>query len=154
MLAARLPINGPMRAREDGFTLVELLIVVLICGMLAALAIPSFISQTSKATDAKAKTNLVSAQQAMETYFTDHNTYATANMNSASDPHSLVAIEASLDEAPKPFISSQTSDSYTLRVLVDKSLSIEFRLRHRSNGQVVRTCSPLSRGGCNSSGTW
>jgi type IV pilus assembly protein PilA len=154
MTAAGLPINEGMKAREDGFTLIELLVVILILGLLTAIAIPSFIGQRGKASDAKAKNNLQVAQRAMETYYLDHNTYATANMNAGSDPDSLVTLEPTLVDTPKPWISRQAAASYTIRALSESSSPVEFRLRHRTNGQVVRTCTPASTGGCNATGTW
>ena len=90
MAAAGMPIGMRMRAREDGFSLIELLVVVLVLGALAALAFPSFVNQKGKANDTEAKNNLQVTQRAMETYFLDHDTYATANMNASSDPDSLL----------------------------------------------------------------
>ena len=55
---------------EGGFTLVELLVVMLILGLLAAIAIPSFFNQREKAKDADAKAVVRTAQTAMETYAT------------------------------------------------------------------------------------
>ena len=42
---------------EDGFTLAELLVVILVIGILAAMAIPTFLAQRSKGYDASAKTD-------------------------------------------------------------------------------------------------
>ena len=66
---------------EGGFTLVELLVVMLILGLLAAIAIPSFFNQRDKAKDADAKADVRTAQTAMETYATDNDgSYAGATV--------------------------------------------------------------------------
>ena len=56
---------------QEGFTLIELLVVILIIGILAAVAIPAFLSQKGKGQDANVKSDINSAQTAEESYSTN-----------------------------------------------------------------------------------
>jgi len=63
------------RTEQEGFTLVELLVVVLIIGILASIAIPAFLGQKRKAQDAAAKSLLRSGAIAAESYYADNQTF-------------------------------------------------------------------------------
>ena len=67
--------TGGMR-REDGFTLVELLVVLVVIAILLAIAAGFHASARERAGDATAKTNLRVAIPAVEAYHADHGTYA------------------------------------------------------------------------------
>ncbi|MGM0393777.1 MAG: type IV pilin protein [Thermodesulfobacteriota bacterium] len=66
-----------MLKNKKGFTLIELMIVVAIIGILAAIAIPNFMNYQCKARQSEAKTNLGAIRVAQEAYLAENNTYAS-----------------------------------------------------------------------------
>ncbi len=66
-----------MFTSKKGFTLIELMIVVAIIGILAAIAIPNFLKFQAKSKQSEAKTNLKGVYTAETAYFGEQNTYGT-----------------------------------------------------------------------------
>jgi type IV pilus assembly protein PilA len=77
------------REDEKGFTLIELMVVVLIIAILIAIAIPTFLGARKKAQDRAAQSNVRNALTAEKTFYTDAQTYTAASA-------ALTAIEPSL----------------------------------------------------------
>jgi type IV pilus assembly protein PilA len=136
---------------ESGFTLVELLVVMLILGLLAAIAIPAFFNQRTKAQDSEAKATVKTAQTAIETYATDNNGAYTGATRA-----NLKTIEPTLSSASTGANAITTltvaANSYTLTVTSESTNT--FSIARATNGSLTYACSPSSNGGCPSSGSW
>ena len=135
---------------ESGFTLVELLVVMLILGLLAAIAIPSFFNQRDKARDADAKSAARTAQTAIETYATDH-----GGEYLGADPAALGAIEETLQEAVdegRLTVPTATADDYQVSVQSETEENTFSILR--TAGVVTYECLTENNDGCPDGGDW
>ena len=65
-----------LRRNQKGFTLIELMIVIAIIGILAAIAIPNFLNYQCKAKQSEAKSNLGNIRTSEEAYFAEFDVYA------------------------------------------------------------------------------
>jgi type IV pilus assembly protein PilA len=142
-------------AAADGFSLIELLVVILMIGILAAIAIPLFLTQQSKAFDADAKEMARSAETTAETISTEYNgNYAQVSAEALHETEPAVRIAPSAGEAYVSDVAA-TDDSYSITV---KAVGgDELTITREASGDVQRTCaSPLRKTGCQGgeSGNW
>jgi type IV pilus assembly protein PilA len=142
----------PKRAGgEQGFTLIELLVVSLIIGVLAAIAIPSFVNQKGKASDAAAKELARTAQTTAEAYASGNNgAYTGLSTTKLNELETTIPIAVSTSQAYLSEASSATASEYAVTV-TSPTTSDTFTVTGKK-GVVARSCTGTG-GGCQS-GTW
>ena len=75
---------------QKGYTLIELMIVIAIIGVLAAIAIPQFSAFRKRSFDSAAKADARNLATAVEAYYVDRNTYVTSLNTLKSSPYAFV----------------------------------------------------------------
>ena len=138
---------------QAGFTLPEVLIVILIIGILASIALPTFIGHRDKGYDLTVQSDASQVASQMEQCHVETDDFGDCNT------------EAKLDAA----LGSKTGASWGNgdgQVQVQQATPTTFRLRARSRsganytltrpatGPLERTCNPPGRAGCPGDGNW
>jgi type IV pilus assembly protein PilA len=144
---------GGIRVRgEEGFTLLELLIVVMVLGVLAAIALPAFLSQQDKGKDASAKSAARNLATAVESCRQGKDSYSDCNEASELGSEGQ---GYSWGTAPgQVTVASAGADSFSIEAVsngrTDGAYN-RFTLSRGSGGGVTRTCT--GSGGCDN-GSW
>ena len=132
--------------RQDGFTLVELLVVIAVIGILAAIALPSYLGHEKQAADASAQSDAATARKAMRVW-------ETQNGEFSARPKDLVGVEPTLADAQSLKTGRGTT---TFWVQTASDSGNVFRITRKADGSVIRDCGQKSvgkrrgTGGCRS----
>lgn len=95
----KLKINGKF---NSGFTLLEILIVIVIVGLLALVIVPNLFSGPARARDSQRKADLRTIKTALESYYNDNNSY----------PPNL----QTLTQSTTPYLKSLPTDPKTKQI--------------------------------------
>jgi type IV pilus assembly protein PilA len=129
-------IKDRVRGKDGGFTLVELMVVVMIIAILMAIAIPTFLNSRKRAQDSSAKSNVRTALSAAQAVYSEDQSY----VDTTTDPFvaALTAEEPSLDfvagsaesTAPKIISVTVATGGETIYLTSESTSGRCFALRH------------------------
>ncbi|HKN93412.1 MAG TPA: prepilin-type N-terminal cleavage/methylation domain-containing protein [Thermoleophilaceae bacterium] len=146
-------MRSRLASEEQGFTLLELLVVVVIIGILAAIALALFTSQKEKGQDADAKSNASALVVEVDSCYVDTGDFVDCDGQGTGD---------SLDKTGLPIgtgkgeVSVTASTIDTFKVTAISTAGHHFTISQGPTSKQVHTCDAglVSDGGGCSNGTW
>lgn len=140
-------------ASERGFSLIELLVVILVIGILASVALVSYLSQANKAQDTAAKSQVKSLQNRVEDCAAEKDRYDRCDTG-AELGNTITGINFSEPTAtpPKEKVSVESAEEYSYKITGTSMSGSRFSVARGSDGSFARTCTPKGKAGCRDEG--
>ncbi len=144
---------------EEGFTLIELMVVVLIIAILLAIAIPTFLGARKRAQDRAAQSSLRNALTAAKTIYTDNSSYSGADSTAlAAVEPSLTFVAAGTDSTGAKIVSVNPAAADTWYGAAKSAGGTCFAIKESSSGtqfaKDLATCNGTTAATATYTGSW